>query len=282
MIAESLLSRENLPNLEAAQIGSSKYSVPFSTMIRHRGITNAGQAQLNAAPPLTARIGGDQAPRRLSSKQTLLRPNRDHRKLALSFDSRPFRPATASLDGSSNDHLSSHQQQLGERLYHKVYQLYPTQAPKITGMLLDLPPTQLLMLLASDETLRQKSSDAIDIITFRQRLELDNLNASANNQNNNNNGGASVATANLNSMNASPVAPAVLTAEAPAPPSMSADVSSPATPQSKKLNPIVVLEDCALDDNAPLFYTPGKPNIYSPRQGYPSFERVNAFRNVGR
>lgn len=255
-------------------------------MIRQRGITSAGQAQLGAAPPLTSRIGSDPMPRRFS-KHTLLRPNRDNRKLALSFDSRPFRPATASLDGNSNDHLSSHQQQLGERLYHKVYQLYPTQAPKITGMLLDLPPTQLLMLLASDETLRQKSSDAIDIITFRQRLELDNLNANANNQNNNNNGGASVASANLSSMNASPVAPAVLTAtiEAPAPPSMSLGVdnaSSPATPQTKKMNPIVVLEDCALDDNAPLFYTPGKPNIYSPRQGYPSFERINAFRNVGR
>ena len=60
--------------------------------------------------------------------------------------------------------------------------------------------------------------------------------------------------------------------------------SSSATPQgsSKKLNPIVVLSDCQIDDNAPLFYQPGKSNFYSPRQGYPSFERINAFRNVGR
>lgn len=40
------------------------------------------------------------------------------------------------------------------------------------------------------------------------------------------------------------------------------------------------MEDCQLD--APLFYTPGKRGFYSPRQGYPSSERMNAFRNVGR
>lgn len=51
---------------------------------------------------------------------------------------------------------------------------------------------------------------------------------------------------------------------------------------SKKINPIIVLEECQLDDNAPLFYSPGKRGFYSPRQGYPSYERLNAFRNVGR
>jgi E3 ubiquitin-protein ligase EDD1 len=60
--------------------------------------------------------------------------------------------------------------------------------------------------------------------------------------------------------------------------------TSQATPQqsSKKLNPIVVLDDCQIDDNAPLFYQPEKANFYSPRQGYPTCERINAFRNVGR
>lgn len=36
------------------------------------------------------------------------------------------------------------------------------------------------------------------------------------------------------------------------------------------------------DDNSPLFYCPGKRGFYSPRQGKASFERLNAFRNVGR
>lgn len=36
------------------------------------------------------------------------------------------------------------------------------------------------------------------------------------------------------------------------------------------------------EDNSPLFYSPGKRGFYSPRQGKASFERLNAFRNVGR
>lgn len=36
------------------------------------------------------------------------------------------------------------------------------------------------------------------------------------------------------------------------------------------------------EDNAPLFYCPGKRGFYAPRQGRGTFERLNAFRNVGR
>ena len=35
--------------------------------------------------------------------------------------------------GMLNEHLTSHQQQLGERLYPKVYNLHPTFAGRITG-----------------------------------------------------------------------------------------------------------------------------------------------------
>ena len=48
------------------------------------------------------------------------------------------------------------------------------------------------------------------------------------------------------------------------------------------MNPVVVLEECQLEDNAPLFYSPGKRGFYSPRQGLASYDRINAFRNVGR
>lgn len=48
------------------------------------------------------------------------------------------------------------------------------------------------------------------------------------------------------------------------------------------MNPVVVLEECQMEDNAPLFYAPGKRGFYSPRQGVASYERINAFRNVGR
>lgn len=36
------------------------------------------------------------------------------------------------------------------------------------------------------------------------------------------------------------------------------------------------------EDNAPLFYCPGRRGFYSPRQGKATFERLNAFRNTGR
>lgn len=71
-----------------------------------------------------------------------------------------------------NEHLTSHLQQLGERLYPKVFALHPANAQKITGMILELPPTQLLILLASEETLRQKADEALDIIIQKQRQEI--------------------------------------------------------------------------------------------------------------
>lgn len=36
------------------------------------------------------------------------------------------------------------------------------------------------------------------------------------------------------------------------------------------------------DDNAPLFYQPGKRGFYSPRPGKSSEARLNCFRNIGR
>jgi len=53
----------------------------------------------------------------------------------LSFDARPFHPSTSTGEGSTsnppalNDHLSSHQQQIGERLYAKVREISNVRAP---------------------------------------------------------------------------------------------------------------------------------------------------------
>lgn len=67
--------------------------------------------------------------------------------------------------GGSNDHLSHHQTQLGERLFPRVQALRANWAHKITGMLLELSPAQLLLLLASEESLRQRVEEAIELIT---------------------------------------------------------------------------------------------------------------------
>lgn len=54
------------------------------------------------------------------------------------------------------------------------------------------------------------------------------------------------------------------------------------TSSKQRMNPVVVLEECPVDDYAPLFYSPGKCGFYSPREGFATYERLNAFRNVGR
>lgn len=91
-----------------------------------------------------------------------------------------------------------------------------------------MPSPQLLSVLSSEDVLRQKVEEALDII--KQKMESG--------------GGSSM--------------------------------------QSKKLNPVAMLEPCNIEDNDPLFYTPGKRGFYTPRQGYGSAERINAFRNIGR
>lgn len=63
---------------------------------------------------------------------------------------------------------------MGDRLYPKVFSLHPANAQKITGMLLELPAPQLLIILASEETLRQKADEAMELILYRQRQDLGN------------------------------------------------------------------------------------------------------------
>ena len=46
----------------------------------------------------------------------------------------------------------------------QVYNLHPTFAGRITGMLLELTPAQILLLLASEDSLRSKVEDAVEMI----------------------------------------------------------------------------------------------------------------------
>lgn len=71
-------------------------------------------------------------------------------------------------------------QQLGERLYPKVFALHPANAQKITGMLLEIPQSQLMSLLGSEENLRVRSDEAMEIIMYRQRSDIGNCGATHN------------------------------------------------------------------------------------------------------
>ena len=166
--------------------------------------------------------------------------------------------------------LNHHQMQLGERLYPRVHSLQPSLAGKITGMLLELSPAQLLLLLASEDSLRLRVEEAVDII-FRNSVN-------ANEQ------------AAASPAGAAPLAAAPSTSGASS--SQNPPLDHPVLPdldifnlsKSKEDQNTVEVppEEVAVEDNAPLFYSPGKRGFYSPVQGKATPERLNAFRNVGR
>merc|ERR1712241_737850 len=119
---------------------------------------------------LIQRLRGTRDPTRLgrsststSSSGSKSSSSRTAREISrLSFEARPF-VMNGDVAGA-NDHLSHHQLQLGERLYPRVHSLQPSLAGKITGMLLELSPAQLLLLLASEDSLRLRVEEAVDII----------------------------------------------------------------------------------------------------------------------
>ncbi|XP_068706016.1 E3 ubiquitin-protein ligase UBR5-like [Montipora foliosa] len=93
--------------------------------------------------------------------------DRDGRR-QLSADARPFHFSGNSsnnvADAEDGEPLPYHRQSLGERLYPRVHALQPALASKITGMLLELSPAQLLLLLASEDTLKQRVDEAVELL----------------------------------------------------------------------------------------------------------------------
>ncbi len=106
-LAEALLVNAAIPNLEPAQAGTQAKAMQLSLIQRLRGNR-------------TRAAGGKRS------------SGRDNR---LNYDARPF---YMNGEGGSNDHLSSHQIQLGERLYPRVQSLRPSLAGKITGIALQV------------------------------------------------------------------------------------------------------------------------------------------------
>lgn len=104
-IAEALLANEKLPNLEAAQVGSStsassKYSMPFAVVSRHR-ISNSGSTGVSNSASnrdLNNSAGSSSTSRRISSSKTLWRPSREPKR-TLNYDARPYR--VSNLPGKS-------------------------------------------------------------------------------------------------------------------------------------------------------------------------------------
>lgn len=141
-IAEALLSGEKLPSLEPCQVGLS--------VVRYS---------------LYGQYKGRDRDRRQGASSSRSLQRREARK-TLSVDARPF---YMTGEGTSNEHLPSNMLQIGEALFPKVQNLRPSLASKITGMLLELTHAQLLLLSASEDALRQKVDEAVDLILAQGR-----------------------------------------------------------------------------------------------------------------
>ncbi|KAJ8394592.1 hypothetical protein AAFF_G00043950 [Aldrovandia affinis] len=229
-IAQAFLSGDKLPNLDSVQ--SASKCMQASNLI---------QRLRNRDRERERRSGGLRAGSRRDR-------DRDSRR-QLSIDTRPFRPASEGNPSDEPDPLPAHRQALGERLYPRVHAMQPAFASKITGMLLELSPAQLLLLLASEDSLRARVEEAMELIIAHGRE----------------NGADSILDLGL------------------------LDTSDKSQQENRKRHGSTrSVVDMELDepddgdDNVPLFYQPGKRGFYSPRPGKNTEARLNCFRNIGR
>ncbi|XP_018489275.1 maternally expressed PAB C-terminal protein-like [Raphanus sativus] len=81
---------------------------------------------------------------------------------------------TAALENQTS---SEQRTMIGETLYPLVELLEPLFTPEITGMLLELPRTQIFQCIESPEALKEKVNEAIVIIMdwFPKQMNLDEL-----------------------------------------------------------------------------------------------------------
>ncbi|CAL1532111.1 unnamed protein product [Lymnaea stagnalis] len=253
-VANAALSQEKLPPLDSILVGGKSLQYTNKSLV--------------SSPPYSATdlINRLRSRDRERQRSTIRQRSRDREmRRTLSFDAPPFYmptdpppgSSTSGVSGTDNpengtDAISQYRRQLGERLYPKVRALKSGLAAKITGMLLELSPPQLVLLLASDESLRQRVDEAVEIISSHTRemnsdtfLDLDIFNLSSE--------------------------------KSKTPPS----ASSVSGARGEGLTCDLLMEE-DIEDNAPLFWQPGKRGYYSPRIGKASPERLNAFRNMGR
>ncbi|KAL7984136.1 hypothetical protein Chor_002706 [Crotalus horridus] len=213
-IAQAFLSNEKLPNLDCIQNANKGTHTSLMQRLRNRGERDRERERER------------EMRRNSSGLRTGSRRDRDRDfRRQLSIDTRPFRPASEGNPSDDPDPLPAHRQALGERLYPRVQAMQPAFASKITGMLLELSPAQLLLLLASEDSLRARVDEAMELIIAHGRKRHGS---------------------------------------------------------SRSVVDMELDDTDDGDDNAPLFYQPGKRGFYTPRPGKNTEARLNCFRNIGR
>ena len=145
---EAVLADEKLPSLENVYSHSNIYSpinssVPLNMLQRYRYSREYRRRQRSKS-------------REANERQQLCK------EASPFYVPGPNAPANA--DFNLYESLSVSYKEIGERLYSKVALLQPVNAPKITGMLLDLKIQQLTVLLNSESFLRAKVEEAINLL----------------------------------------------------------------------------------------------------------------------
>nr|AZA04905.1 E3 ubiquitin-protein ligase [Anisakis simplex] len=145
---------------------------------------------------------------------------------------------------------------LGERLLARVRAIRPTLCNKITGMLLDLQPHQLITILASEDLLRGHVDEAADMLLAaglgNNSRSGDTNTTSGLGLNLEHSADVGVADSSMNKAASTPNLQGMSTTTGPD------------------------------DDTLPLFYRASKCGYYTPIAGKNTAHRLNAFRNVGR
>lgn len=252
-IAEAILANEKLPNLEGAQVG--KYTVPFSNLLRQRGSSSSsgvrdslggGGGSGRDGPSSSSSMSG----RILFPTKSRGRQIRDSRKNVAYESSGSSRSYTLSslVAGNSNNNSGSSASGAGSGAGASGGGMSGVSSGACAIV-------SNIQLSGSAERLYSKVY-SLHPSQLAKGSGADGSGTAA--------GQSSSATATNGD-------------------GAESNGSGAFTHQGKsKMNPIVLLDESQLDDSAPLFYSPGKRGFYSPRQGYASFERINAFRNIGR
>uniref|UniRef100_A0A8C5UKP4 Poly(A) binding protein cytoplasmic 1 like n=1 Tax=Microcebus murinus TaxID=30608 RepID=A0A8C5UKP4_MICMU len=78
-------------------------------------------------------------------------------------------PLTASMLAAASP--DEQKQMIGERLYHLIHDVHAQLAGKITGMLLEIDNSELLLMLESPESLHAKVEEAVAVLQAHQAME---------------------------------------------------------------------------------------------------------------
>jgi len=259
--SQAVLSSEKLPALETCTTASGKRSSGKQSTSARRAAALGGENSRSSST--LNRIGSSSSSMETTSRRSM------------SANAAPFyMPNSAVERQEMNSSLPAPRRHLGERLFPRVQAMQPALSSRITGMLLELTPGQLLLLCASEESLRQRVQEAMDILTSTGENTLTNQQSltSGNSQSE----GLPSAVGGANQPGASNSAFSSVTR------SNSGSVKDLTSSQSQGGNKTDNTEQVIDGETLPLFHQPGKQGYYAPVLGNGSVTRLNAFRNVGR